>query len=158
ARAAHLVDRRRAGGVRKARGPRRLAGRRLPQAGGQHAAHDDLVDVRGSERASGHGRANRRRAELRSCDAREDPEHAAHRRACDGSDDDRIVGAHGMPPGYWLDGNSSLNTRGWTEASRLSTYARWVTRARGDGGPTRGPPARSRPPAAEANPRGRTRR
>ena len=44
ARAAHLVDRRRLDRLRQPGAERRLARRRLAEAGGQHAAHDNLLD------------------------------------------------------------------------------------------------------------------
>ena len=82
ARAAHLVDGRGADAERHARAERGLPRRRLALAGGQHAAHHDLVDGVGRQAgALQRGAAIARGAERGRGDVLEIAEKAAHRRA-----------------------------------------------------------------------------
>ena len=90
ARAAHLVDRGAAGRQRQAGAERGLAGGRLPEAGGQHAAHDHLLHLLGREAGALDRSLDRDGAELRRGEAGEITLEAAQRGAGDGNDDDGI--------------------------------------------------------------------
>jgi hypothetical protein len=73
ARAAHLVDRGAAGRQRQAGAERGLAGGRLAEAGGQHAAHDHLLDLLGREAGALDRGLDRDGAELRRGEAGRSP-------------------------------------------------------------------------------------
>ncbi len=96
ARAAHLVDRRRASRERQPRAERRLARRRLALARRQHAAQQDLVDAVSRDiRAFDRGE-NRARAQRRGGDVLQLAEKAADRRARRSDDDDGVLYVHAL--------------------------------------------------------------
>ena len=95
ARAAHLVDGRRARRERQAGADRRLPRRRLPLPRRQHAAHQDFVDAVGGDPCPLDGGRNRARAERMGRRVLQVAEKAAHRRARRADDDDGICGGHG---------------------------------------------------------------
>lgn len=64
ARAAHLVDGRRANRVGNAGGNGRLSGRGLPLPGRKHTAHQHIVNIRKRNRSPLNSRADRRRTEI----------------------------------------------------------------------------------------------
>ena len=92
--AAHLVDRGRLDRQRQAGAERGLAGRGLAEAGGQHAAHDDLLDLFAVDTGPLDRGLHGGGAQLRRLGARKRALEAAHRRAGVGGDDDGI-GGHG---------------------------------------------------------------
>jgi len=79
--------------LRQTGAERRLARRRLAESGGEHAAHDDLIDPIGVEPGAPHRFPRSGSAKRRCAEAGQATEKAADRRARIGRDDDRI-GAH----------------------------------------------------------------
>ncbi|MEY9248159.1 hypothetical protein ABIF27_008814 [Bradyrhizobium elkanii] len=74
-------------------------GRGLALAGGQHVAHEHLVDALGRESCALQRRADHMRAELVRRQRRELAHEAAERGAGGGEDDDGIgAGCHGRSP------------------------------------------------------------
>jgi hypothetical protein len=88
--AAHLVDGGRLDGKRQARADRRLARGGLAEAGRQHAAHDDLLDLVARNAGPFDGRLDRRRAQFGGLHSAQGSLETAHRRAGEGDDDDGI--------------------------------------------------------------------
>ena len=80
--------------IAEARLDRRLARRRLAEAGGKDAAHIDLLDVGWRDSGPLDRRLDRGGAELGRARAGEGALEAAHRRAGVGEDDDGIAGGH----------------------------------------------------------------
>jgi hypothetical protein len=87
---AHLVHRGAAGRQRQAGTEAGLARRSLSLAGGQHAAHDDFVDLLGLEAGALDGGLDGDAAELRAAQGREVALKAAHGGAGGGYDDDGV--------------------------------------------------------------------
>ena len=103
-----LPDGQRAGGVGAAGGERRLARRRLALAGGQHAAHVDLLHLSGLDAAALEGAGEGTRAEGVGGQRRERALERPDGRAGGAQDDDIL---HERPPWLVLDGFSSLMKR-----------------------------------------------
>ena len=82
---------------RQAGAERGLARRRLSLPGGQHAAHDDFLDLVGLDAGALDRGADRGSAELVRGEALEFALQGAHRGTGDGNDDDRII-AHSQSP------------------------------------------------------------
>jgi hypothetical protein len=72
--------------------PRRLPRRGLPLAGGQHAAHDDLIDLHRRQPGALDGGLDGDAADLGAGERSEVAHEAAHGRAGGGNDDDGIGG------------------------------------------------------------------
>ena len=114
ARAAHLVDRRRARRERQPSADGGLPRRRLPLPRRQHAAHQDFVDAVGRDpgpldRGRNGARAKRVRRRVLQV-----AEKAAHRRARRADDDDGVWGGH------W----DRLSAR--VEAASATPFWRWT--------------------------------
>lgn len=91
ARTAHLVDGRAARGERQPRAERGLTGRRLAEAGRQHAAHQRLVDLRGLQSGALERGGDGGGAQLRRGERGEFALKGRHRRAGGGDDHDGIA-------------------------------------------------------------------
>ena len=76
---------------------RRLARRGLAEAGGKHAAHEDLLDRVGGDAGALDRGADRRGAELGGGCAGQRALERAHRGAGVGQDDDRVGGSRYVP-------------------------------------------------------------
>ncbi|MCY1414410.1 hypothetical protein D9M71_298610 [compost metagenome] len=95
--ATQLVDGGAAGGARQAGVQRRLAGRALLQAGGQHATHDHFLDVGRLDAGTADGFADGRGAQVYGGNAGQAALQAAHRGA--GATDDDDFGHEAVPLG-----------------------------------------------------------
>ncbi len=92
--AAHLVDGDRLHGIGQARAQGGLAGWRLAEAGGEHAAHDDLFHRLGVQARPFHGGPHGGRAKIGGLGGRQHPLETTHGRTGVGGDDDGISGGH----------------------------------------------------------------
>ena len=132
ARAAHLVD---GGGLdvlAEARAERGLTGRSLAEAGGQDAAHEDLIDLGRIDLGAFDSGLDGLGAEVGGLHAGEDALEAAHRGAGEGDDDDGIGSlGHGRhPPGNFGGDIGAPAVRVTTSGGQIS-LRRWRARARG---------------------------
>ena len=74
---------------------RRLAGGRLPEAGGQHATHQDFVDVAGPNAGALQRRLDGSTAEVNGTEAGKFALEGANRRARHADDDDGVLSCCG---------------------------------------------------------------